>query len=127
MLPRILGYFTVTPELFFGQCKLKFDEYSGIKGSLAATWTLVDGVWNLSVKSMDIGVSYKNETNGLLIAGGAKLVDPPLEISIPVTVSPNGALEVELQDSMLDYSLSLGGGEFREVTKWAECTGSKVA
>ena len=63
----------------------------------------------------------------MVIAGGASLVDPPLELSIPVTVSPEGALNVELPDSMLDYSLSVGAGQFREVTKWAECTGSKVA
>ena len=126
-VPRVLGFFTITSELFFGQCQLKMSEYSGIKGSLAATWTLADGVWNLNVKHLDMKLGYKNETNGMVIAGGASLVDPPLELSIPVTVSPEGALNVELPDSMLDYSLSVGAGQFREVTKWAECTGSKVA
>ena len=126
-VPRILGFFTITSELFFGQCQLKMSEYSGIKGSLAASWTLADGIWTLNVKHLDMKLGFKNETSGLLVAGGASLVDPPLEISIPVTVSPDGALNVELDDSMLDYTLSVGAGQFREVTKWAECTGSKVA
>ena len=126
-VPRILGFFTITSDLFFGQCQLKMSEYSGIKGSLAASWTLADGVWNLDVKHLEMKLGFKNETNGLFMAGGASLVDPPLELSIPVTVSPDGALNVELQDSMLDYALTVGAGQFREVTKWAECTGSKVA